>query len=61
MEFGYFTLSDNYYDAVPLAAVIACTADPKKVDGKTRSKWSRVLRYAAEKTCNATFGSVKAG
>jgi hypothetical protein len=29
------------------AAVIACTADPKKVDGKTCSKWSRVLRYAA--------------
>jgi hypothetical protein len=31
----------------PFAAVIACTADPKKVDDKTRSKWSRVLRYAA--------------
>jgi hypothetical protein len=30
------------------AAVIMCTADPKKVDAKTRSKWSRVLRYAAE-------------
>jgi len=30
------------------AAVIVCTADPKKVDDKTRSKWSRVLRYAAE-------------
>jgi hypothetical protein len=30
------------------AAVIACTADPKKVDDKTRSKWSRVLRYAAK-------------
>ena len=27
--------------------MIACTADPKKVDDKTRSKWSRVLRYAA--------------
>lgn len=33
--------------ADPFAAVIACTADPKKVDDKTRSKWSRVLRYAA--------------
>jgi hypothetical protein len=32
----------------PFAAVIGCTADPKKVDHKTRSKWSRVLRYAAE-------------
>src|SRR5207302_605028 len=34
--------SDEY------AAVILCTSDPKKVDGKMRSKWSRVLRYAAE-------------
>jgi hypothetical protein len=34
--------------ADPFAAVITCTADPKKVDGKTRSKWSRVLQYAAE-------------
>jgi hypothetical protein len=34
--------------ADPFAVVIACTADSKKVDGKTRSKWSRVLRYAAE-------------
>jgi hypothetical protein len=34
--------------ADPYAEVIACTADPKKVDGKTRSKWSRVLRYVAE-------------
>ena len=32
----------------PFAVVIACTADPKKVDDKTRSKWSRVLRYAAK-------------
>ena len=29
----------------PLAAVIECTA---KVNYKTRSKWSRVLRYVAE-------------
>jgi hypothetical protein len=28
------------------AAVIFCTADPAKVDKRTRSKWSRVLRYA---------------
>ena len=33
--------------ADPFAAVIACTADPKKVDGKACSTWSRVLRYAA--------------
>ena len=30
----------------PFAAVIACTADPKKE--KVRSKWTRVLRYAAK-------------
>jgi hypothetical protein len=30
----------------PFAAVIRCTADPKKVDKRTRSKWCRVLRYA---------------
>jgi hypothetical protein len=30
----------------PFAAVIRCTADPGKVDKRTRSKWSRVLRYA---------------
>jgi hypothetical protein len=32
----------------PFAAVILCTSDPRKVDKRTRSKWSRVLRYAAE-------------
>ena len=31
----------------PFAAVIFCTADPEKVDYRMRSKWSRVLRYAA--------------
>ena len=31
----------------PFAAVIFCTADREKVDYRTRSKWSRVLRYAA--------------
>ena len=30
----------------PVAAVIRCTADPAKVDKRTRSKWSRALRYA---------------
>ena len=34
--------------AEPFAAVIFCTADPEKVDYRTRSKWSRVLRYAAD-------------
>jgi hypothetical protein len=31
----------------PFGLVIFCTADPRIVDAKTRSKWSRVLRYAA--------------
>jgi hypothetical protein len=31
----------------PFAAVIRCTADPAKADKRTRSKWSRGLRYAA--------------
>jgi hypothetical protein len=30
----------------PFAAVIRCTANPAKVDKRTRSKWSRALRYA---------------
>jgi hypothetical protein len=32
----------------PFAAVILCTADRDTPDERTRSKWSRVLRYAAE-------------
>jgi hypothetical protein len=36
----YHLISDPY------AAVIFCTADKRKVDHKTRSKWSRALRYA---------------
>jgi hypothetical protein len=32
----------------PFAAIIRCTADPEKVDKRTRSKWSRVLRYVME-------------
>jgi hypothetical protein len=31
----------------PFAAAIRCTADPAKADKRTRSKWSRVMRYAA--------------
>jgi hypothetical protein len=30
----------------PFAAVIRCTADPGKAGKRTRSKWSRVMRYA---------------
>jgi hypothetical protein len=29
------------------AVVIRCTADPAKADKRTRSKWSRVMHYAA--------------
>jgi hypothetical protein len=32
----------------PFAAVIRCTSDLAKVDKRTRSKWSRALRYAVE-------------
>jgi hypothetical protein len=28
------------------AALIRCTADPAKADKRTRSKWSRLMRYA---------------
>ena len=37
----------------PFAAIILCTSHPGKVDRRTRSKWSRVLRYAAEYKTNA--------
>jgi hypothetical protein len=29
------------------ASIIRCTADPAKADKRTRSRWSRVMRYAA--------------
>jgi hypothetical protein len=31
----------------PFAAIIRCTADPAKADKRTKSKWSRAMRYAA--------------
>jgi hypothetical protein len=31
----------------PFAAIVRCTADSAKADKRTRSKWSRVMRYAA--------------
>jgi hypothetical protein len=37
----------------PFAAVIRCTADPAKADKRTRSKWSRAMRYAAAYKPNA--------
>jgi hypothetical protein len=30
----------------PVSAIIRCTADPAKADKRTRSKWSRLMRYA---------------
>ena len=33
----------------PFGIVIFCTSDPEVADAKTRSKWSRVLRYATKK------------
>jgi hypothetical protein len=30
----------------PFAAIIRCTSDLNKIDKRTRSKWSRALRYA---------------
>jgi hypothetical protein len=32
----------------PFAVIIRCTADSRRADKRTRSKWSRVMRYAAE-------------
>ena len=37
----------------PFAAIIRCTSDAGKVDKRTRSKWSRVLRYALEHKSHA--------
>ena len=45
-----FVRQENPYLLVPTelySAAIAITADPRKADGKSRSKWSRALRYAA--------------
>jgi len=37
----------------PFAVVIRCTADPARADKRTRSKWSRVMRYADEHKLNS--------
>ncbi len=37
----------------PFAAIIRCTADRAKADKRTRSKWSRVMRYADERKPNS--------
>ena len=38
----------SFREPEPFATIVRCTSDPAKVDDRTRSKWSRVLRYAAE-------------
>jgi hypothetical protein len=47
------------------AAIIRCTADPMRADKRTRSKWSRVLRYVQmqkdEKQPVAEFVTRKGG
>jgi hypothetical protein len=52
VERAYRALHLRGYSSIskpePFAAVILCTADRGKVDYRTQSKWSRVLRYAAE-------------
>jgi hypothetical protein len=37
----------------PFAAIIRCTTDAIKVDKRTRSKWSRVLRYSLAYKCHS--------
>ena len=37
----------------PFAALIRCTADAAKADKRTRSKWSRVMRYVTEHKLNS--------
>ena len=49
---AYRALHQRGYPSVrepePFAALILCTSDPVKVDDRTRSKWSRALRFAAK-------------
>jgi len=43
----YLRRHDSEREPEPFAAVILCTADRGKLDDRMRSKWSRILRYAA--------------
>jgi hypothetical protein len=49
----------------PFATIIRCTADPARADKRTRSKWSRVMRYAEkykpDSECLAQFIRRKGG
>jgi hypothetical protein len=42
----HLKLNPPQMKAEPFGIVIFCTSEPEIVDAKTRSKWSRVLRYA---------------
>jgi hypothetical protein len=44
---GGFPTASLTYCKNASGTVIRCTGDPAKADKRTRSKWSRVLRYAA--------------
>jgi hypothetical protein len=44
LRLGRLEVSDRE-DA--FASIVRCTADPARADKRTRSKWSRALRYAA--------------
>jgi hypothetical protein len=44
---------DVFTQEDPFAAIIRCTANPAKADKRARSKWSRMMRYAAMYKPNA--------
>jgi len=44
----YLRRHNSEREPEPFAALILCTADRGKLDDRMSSKWSRVLRYAAE-------------
>ncbi len=39
---------DKIRSREPFSVVIRCTSDSRVIDAKTRSKWSRALRYACQ-------------
>jgi hypothetical protein len=44
-------------DPDPFATVISCTSDPSEVDSKTRSKWTRALRFGSRKPSSQTLAA----
>jgi hypothetical protein len=47
MDSGFAALLEVSDREDAFAAVIRCTAAPEKTDERNRSKWSRLMRYAA--------------